>query len=93
MKITMLMALLAITGFAVMVPAIRRICWRRVAHTDSGLRLTPPARLHSKQVLRTTTLNGTADSPVTNIRMVVKNSGAISYAFVSGWLLSTTAAA
>ena len=34
--------------------------------------------------LRTTALNGTTDSPVTNIRMVVKNSSTVSYALVSG---------
>lgn len=34
--------------------------------------------------LRTTELNGTADSPVTNVRLVVKNTSGIAYAFVSG---------
>jgi len=34
--------------------------------------------------LRTTALNGAVDSPVTNIRMVVKNLSGISYAYVSG---------
>ena len=34
--------------------------------------------------LKTTALNGAVDSPVTNIRMVVKNVSGISYAYVSG---------
>jgi hypothetical protein len=34
--------------------------------------------------LRTTSLNGAVDSPVTNIRVVVKNRSAVSYAFVTG---------
>ena len=34
--------------------------------------------------LRTTTLNGSPEAPVTNVRVVVKNVSAIPYAFVSG---------
>jgi hypothetical protein len=34
--------------------------------------------------LRTTSLNGSAESPVTNIRLIVKYTSGISYAFVSG---------
>src|SRR5690348_16083590 len=34
--------------------------------------------------LRTTELNGSSESPVTNIRVVIRNSSSISYAFVSG---------
>jgi hypothetical protein len=34
--------------------------------------------------LKTTALNGAEDSPVTNIRLVVRNAGATSYSFVSG---------
>ncbi len=34
--------------------------------------------------LRTTVLNGSQDSPVTNVRMVIRNTSGISYAFVSG---------
>ena len=35
--------------------------------------------------LLTTVLNGSEDSPVTNIRIVVKNIGANFYTYVSGW--------
>ena len=34
--------------------------------------------------LRTTAINGAADSPVTNIRMVIRNSSNVSYAYLSG---------
>jgi len=34
--------------------------------------------------LRTTALNGSPESPVTNARLIVKNTSGISYAFVSG---------
>ena len=34
--------------------------------------------------LRTTALNGSPDTPVTNIRMVVRNRSTLAYAFVSG---------
>ena len=34
--------------------------------------------------LKTTTLNGAEDSPVTNVRLVVRNSGTTPYSFVSG---------
>lgn len=34
--------------------------------------------------LQTTALNGSPESPVTNVRIVVKNTSSISYAFVSG---------
>src|SRR6266545_2011641 len=34
--------------------------------------------------LKTTVLNGAEDSPVTNTRLVIKNTSSISYAFVSG---------
>lgn len=34
--------------------------------------------------LRTTELNGSTESPVTNVRVIVRNTSGISYAFVSG---------
>jgi hypothetical protein len=34
--------------------------------------------------LRTTPLSGAPDTPVTNVRFIVKNSGTVAYAFVSG---------
>ena len=34
--------------------------------------------------LRTTSLNGSPESPVTNIRLIIKNTSGITYSFVSG---------
>lgn len=48
-----------------------------VAHDDNDV-----AALQG--TLRTTALNGSPDSPVTNVRLIVKNTSGISYAFVSG---------
>ena len=36
--------------------------------------------------LLTTMLNGSEDSPVTNVRLVVKNAGANFYTYVAGWV-------
>ena len=36
--------------------------------------------------LRTTALNGSPEAPVTNVRVVVKNTSSIPYAFVSGFV-------
>src|SRR5882672_4215814 len=84
MKIIMLVALLAITSFAVMAQQPNATAERRVALTDTAVALDAAGASALEGSLRTTTLNGTPDSPVTNIRMVVKNSGTISYAFASG---------
>lgn len=48
-----------------------------VAHDQNGV-----AALEG--TLRTTEINGAPDSPVTNVRVVVRNTSGISYAFVSG---------
>ena len=48
-----------------------------VAHDDDGA----PAL---QGTLRTTALNGSPESPVTNVRLIVKNTSGIPYAFVSG---------
>lgn len=48
-----------------------------VAHDNNGV-----AALQG--TLRTTSLNGSPESPVTNVRLIVKNTSGIPYAFVSG---------
>jgi hypothetical protein len=48
-----------------------------IAHDQNGV-----AALEA--TLRTTELNGAPDSPVTNVRIVVRNTSGITYAFVSG---------
>ena len=48
-----------------------------VAHDDNGVSAL-------QGTLRTTALHGAPDSPVTNVRLIIKNSSGMSYAFVSG---------
>lgn len=48
-----------------------------VAHDQDGV-----AALEG--TLRITEINGTSESPVTNVRVVIRNTSGISYAFVSG---------
>jgi hypothetical protein len=57
---------------------------RRVALTEKAIALDGSGAPALEATLKTTALNGAEDSPVTNIRMVVRNSSAVSYAFVSG---------
>jgi len=57
---------------------------RRVPLTETAVALDGSGAPALEATLRTTALNGAEDSPVTNIRLVVKNSSSVSYAFVSG---------
>ena len=57
---------------------------RRVALTEAAVALDGGGTPALEATLRTTALNGAPDSPVTNIRLVVKNSSSVSFAFVSG---------
>ncbi|MDQ2977211.1 MAG: hypothetical protein M3R69_17590 [Acidobacteriota bacterium] len=57
---------------------------RRVALTEPAVALDGGGAPALEATLKTTALNGAPDTPVTNIRIVVKNSGTVSYAFVSG---------
>lgn len=57
---------------------------RRVALAETAVALDGSGASALEATLRTTALNGAEDSPVTNIRLVVKNSSSIAYAFVSG---------
>lgn len=57
---------------------------RRVALTDTAVALDGSGAPALEATLGTTALNGAEDSPVTNIRLVVKNSSSVSYTFVSG---------
>ena len=57
---------------------------KRSALTEAAVALDAAGASALEATLTTTTLNGAPETPVTNIRMVVKNSSAISYSFVSG---------
>ena len=57
---------------------------KRVALTEKAVALDGSGAPALEATLKTTALNGAEDSPVTNIRLVVRNAGSVSYAFVSG---------
>lgn len=57
---------------------------RAVALSQPAVALDGSGTPALEATLKTTTLNGAADSPVTNIRLVVKNTSGISYAYLTG---------
>jgi hypothetical protein len=57
---------------------------KRVSLTETAIAFDGSGASALEASLKTTSLNGDVDSPVTNIRFVVKNSSGISYAFVTG---------
>ena len=57
---------------------------RRVPLSEAALALDASGATALEATLRTTALTGAPETPVTNIRMVIKNRSAVAYAFVSG---------
>ncbi|MFN2530789.1 MAG: hypothetical protein ABR555_05800 [Pyrinomonadaceae bacterium] len=57
---------------------------KRSALTETAVALDATGASVLEATLKTTTLNGSAETPVTNVRMLARNSSNISYAFVSG---------
>lgn len=57
---------------------------KRVPLTESAVALDAASVPALEATLRTTSLTGAPDAPVTNIRMIVRNRSSIPYAFVSG---------
>jgi hypothetical protein len=65
-------------------PLIGTLNEKRVSLNEAAVALDANGTTALEATLRTTALNGAPDTPVTNIRMIVRNRSAISYAFVSG---------
>jgi len=57
---------------------------QRVALSQAAVALDGSGTPALEATLRTTALNGAPETPVTNVRMVVKNRSTIPYAFISG---------
>lgn len=57
---------------------------KRVALTEAAVALDASGGPALEARLRTTALNGAPETPVTNIRMIVRNRSALPYSFVSG---------
>src|ERR1051325_8426239 len=65
-------------------PVVSALNEKRVALTEPAVALDASGAPALEATLRTTALNGAPETPVTNIRMIVRNRSAMSYAFVSG---------
>ncbi|HKG45300.1 MAG TPA: hypothetical protein VKB02_01135 [Pyrinomonadaceae bacterium] len=65
-------------------PATGSLNEKRVSLNEGAVALDANGATALEATLRTTALNGAPDTPVTNIRMVVRNRSAVSYAFISG---------
>lgn len=57
---------------------------QRVALTQAAVAFDASGTAALEATLRTTTLNGAPETPVTNVRIIVKNRSTFPYAFVSG---------
>lgn len=57
---------------------------RRVPLSEPAVALDGSGASALEATLKTTALNGAEDLPVTNVRLVVRNSGGVPYAFVAG---------
>ena len=64
--------------------AVSALNEKRVALTEPAVALDASGVPALEATLRTTALHGAPDTPVTNIRMTVRNRSAMAYAFVSG---------
>ena len=65
-------------------PPVDNLIEKRMPLTEAAVAFDGNGTPALEATLRTTALNGAPDAPVTNIRMIVRNKSAISYAFVSG---------
>ncbi len=84
MRIILLVAVLLASCLCVAAQESAASGERRVALTETAVAFDGSGMSALEATLKTTTLNGAEDSPVTNVRFVVKNSSSVSYVFVSG---------
>jgi hypothetical protein len=84
MKITMAATLALASCLCVFAQEPTASIERRVALTETAVALDGGGASALEATLKTTALTGTNDAPVTNIRLMVKNSSAVAFAFVSG---------
>jgi hypothetical protein len=57
---------------------------KRVPLAEAAVAMDATGAPALEATLRTTALNGAPDTPVTNVRMLIKNRSTVAYAFVSG---------
>ena len=84
MKITMAATLTLVSCLCVIAQEPAAVTERRVALTETAVAFDGGSASALEATLKTTALTGTNDAPVTNTRLLVKNSSAVAFAFVSG---------
>lgn len=84
MKITMAATLTLVSCLCVIGQEPAASIERRVALSETAVALDGGGASALEATLKTTALTGTNDAPVTNIRLLVKNSSPVAFAFVSG---------
>src|ERR1044071_4185854 len=82
MRIFCLVIMLAVNGVTALAQSVTEE--KRVALSETAVAFDGMGGRALEGSLKTTALNGAVDSPVTNIRVVIKNASGISYAFVTG---------
>jgi hypothetical protein len=65
-------------------PVVGSLNEQRMPLTQPAVALDASGAPALEATLRTTALNGAPETPVTNVRMIVRNRSTLSYAFVSG---------
>ena len=85
MRVVMIAAVLVLSAFAVAAQeGAAPLAEKRVPLNERAIAFDSLGASALEGTLKTTTLNGAEDSPVTNVRLVVRNSGTTPYSFVSG---------
>ena len=85
MRGVMIAAVLVLSAFAIAAQeGAAPLAEKRVPLNERAIAFDSLGASALEGTLKTTTLNGAEDSPVTNVRLVVRNSGTTPYSFVSG---------
>lgn len=84
MRVTLVSVVFLLSCFCVVAQESAGSSEKRVALSEKAVALDGSGAPALEATLKTTALNGSEDSPVTNISLVVKNSGSASYIYVSG---------
>src|SRR6202163_5173443 len=77
--------LLTVVAFCAVTVAAQQPAEQRAALTEAAAASDVKGAAAIEARLSTTVLNGSDDSPVTNVRLVVKNTSANFYTYVTGW--------
>lgn len=84
MRVILIAAALLAGSFSVVAQEPAASSEKRVALFENAVALDGSGAPALEATLKTTALNGSEDSPVTNIRLVVRNASNVSYVYISG---------